>query len=308
MEIERAVENSDVVIMFLSDNSITKEGFVQKEIKKAIDKADEKPEGTVFIIPIRIEDCVVPKRLSKWQWIDYFPDERKRYAQRRLLNSLRSRAKTFDIETSKQISNRKAKEAAETPKIHPGDNESLSINNPVHNSATSNTETKINWESILAPRKEKTKLRRFPKARSELGEIDLHYYETSSSSKRSVIIPVAIERSPSQETKIKPESIVISLTDLQKEDKSKLESKNVVFTNAPLFMGENIDSPIKQVQKPVYLPAIRDPSTLLDGESNFPSTEKKASNNSNSWLPAAIFMAILAIVLVIYLLSSGAVK
>jgi hypothetical protein len=39
---------------------VTKTGFVQKEIKIAPDAADEQPEGRIYIIPVRLEDCDVP--------------------------------------------------------------------------------------------------------------------------------------------------------------------------------------------------------------------------------------------------------
>src|SRR6476620_3487376 len=51
IEIQKAVMNSDIVIVCLSAKSVNKEGFVQKEIKVALDAADEKPEGTIFVIP-----------------------------------------------------------------------------------------------------------------------------------------------------------------------------------------------------------------------------------------------------------------
>jgi S-DNA-T family DNA segregation ATPase FtsK/SpoIIIE len=72
VEIQKAVRISDVVIICLSNKSVTKEGYVQKEIKIALDVADEKPEGTIFIIPVRLEECNVPDRLKRWQWIDLF--------------------------------------------------------------------------------------------------------------------------------------------------------------------------------------------------------------------------------------------
>ena len=72
MEIQKAVRASDVVIICLSENSVTKEGYVQKEIKIALDVADEKPDGTIFIIPVRLEECNVPDRIKRWQWIDLF--------------------------------------------------------------------------------------------------------------------------------------------------------------------------------------------------------------------------------------------
>src|SRR5207249_1228700 len=43
-EIRKAVKYSHVVIVCLSRNSTTKEGYVQKEIKHALDIADEKPD------------------------------------------------------------------------------------------------------------------------------------------------------------------------------------------------------------------------------------------------------------------------
>lgn len=69
-EIQKAVRTSDVVLVCLSRSSITKEGFVQKEIRLALDVADEKPQGTIFIIPARLEPCQVPDRLRRWQWVD----------------------------------------------------------------------------------------------------------------------------------------------------------------------------------------------------------------------------------------------
>ena len=53
LEIRKAVRASDVVIVCLTRNSVNKEGYVQKEIRMALDVADEKPEGTIYLIPAR---------------------------------------------------------------------------------------------------------------------------------------------------------------------------------------------------------------------------------------------------------------
>jgi formylglycine-generating enzyme required for sulfatase activity len=88
VEIPKALFASDVILVCLSKNSINKEGYVQKEIVFALDKALEKPEGTIFVIPAKLEECEVPRRLGMYQWVDYFrPDGRKR-----LLLSLSLRA------------------------------------------------------------------------------------------------------------------------------------------------------------------------------------------------------------------------
>jgi hypothetical protein len=91
LEIEKSVETADVVIVCLSKESVEKEGYYQKEIKKILDVAEEKPEGTIFIIPLRLDDCKVPRRLAKWQYEDYFPIEEQEQACERLLQSLRIR-------------------------------------------------------------------------------------------------------------------------------------------------------------------------------------------------------------------------
>jgi hypothetical protein len=86
-EISSAVRGSSVVLVCLSHASVTKEGFVQKEIKYALDVADEKPEGTILVIPVRLENCDVPQRLRRWHWVNLFEDSE--YI--RLLSALRSR-------------------------------------------------------------------------------------------------------------------------------------------------------------------------------------------------------------------------
>jgi len=90
--IKRAVRNSQVVVVCMSKSSVRKEGFLQKEIRIAIDVALEKPENTIFIIPIKLEECEVPDRLSSFQWVKYPEDWDK------LILSLKRRAKDFEIE------------------------------------------------------------------------------------------------------------------------------------------------------------------------------------------------------------------
>ena len=93
LEISKAVRASDVVIICLSRGSITKEGFVQKEIRLALDVADEKPEGTIFLIPARLEACEVPERLNRWHWVNLYEAR----GHERLMRALQARAKTLGI-------------------------------------------------------------------------------------------------------------------------------------------------------------------------------------------------------------------
>ena len=97
MEIEKAVETADVVIVCLSNNSVTKEGYVQRELKFVLDIALEKPEETIFIIPLRLDECNPPRRLRSWQYADYFPANSREIAYKRLLASLKLRTDSLDI-------------------------------------------------------------------------------------------------------------------------------------------------------------------------------------------------------------------
>jgi hypothetical protein len=93
-----AVRQSHAVIVFLSQVAIASEGFFHKELKLALDTAAEKPEGTIFIIPIRIDDCDVPLMLMKYQYVDYFGDKlHKDQVYSSLIASLRNRAASVGI-------------------------------------------------------------------------------------------------------------------------------------------------------------------------------------------------------------------
>ncbi len=92
MKIEKAVEDADAVIVCLSNNSVTKDGYVQKELNKVLSIAEQKPEGTIFIIPLRLEDCQPPNKLQIWQYLDYFPKRRQKERYSKLLVSLNLRS------------------------------------------------------------------------------------------------------------------------------------------------------------------------------------------------------------------------
>ena len=85
-EIQKGVRFSDVVIVCLSCSATTKRGYVQKEIRLALDAAEEQPEGSVFVVPVRLEECQVPDRLSRWQWVNLYEDD----GYPRLLRALNS--------------------------------------------------------------------------------------------------------------------------------------------------------------------------------------------------------------------------
>lgn len=70
--IRNAIRQSSAFVVFLSRNAVSKTGFIQKEIREALEVTERMPQGQVFIVPARLEDCVVPEPLRRWQWIDLF--------------------------------------------------------------------------------------------------------------------------------------------------------------------------------------------------------------------------------------------
>lgn len=97
LEIEKAVESSDAVIICVSSTSIAKEGYVQKELRKVLDIALEKLEGAIFVLPVRLDDCPLPRQLRDRQALDYFPKSKQAAAYDRLKTSLEIRKEHLGI-------------------------------------------------------------------------------------------------------------------------------------------------------------------------------------------------------------------
>ena len=72
--ISDAVRGADFVVVCLSAASTNTAGYVQKEIKLALDVADYQPDGSIFVIPARLEECELPQRLMHLHRVDLFAD------------------------------------------------------------------------------------------------------------------------------------------------------------------------------------------------------------------------------------------
>jgi len=92
-EIRKAIDASHVVLVCLSPSSVTKEGYVQREIKRALELAEEKPEDVIFIVPLLLEPCGVPRRLQHLQWLNLSAAD----AFQRLLAALRFRGRQLGL-------------------------------------------------------------------------------------------------------------------------------------------------------------------------------------------------------------------
>lgn len=71
IEIMKALREADYIIILLSDISVNKRGYVQKEFKLAASYISEKLHSDIYIIPCKLDECTVPHFLSHLQWVHY---------------------------------------------------------------------------------------------------------------------------------------------------------------------------------------------------------------------------------------------
>ncbi|MCP4581865.1 MAG: TIR domain-containing protein [candidate division Zixibacteria bacterium] len=88
-EILKALKASHIVIICLSSISTAKESYFQTEIREALDIAKEKPKNTIFIVPIKLEECEIPIELEGYHCPNIFEEK----AFERLLKSISVREK-----------------------------------------------------------------------------------------------------------------------------------------------------------------------------------------------------------------------
>ncbi len=63
------------MLVFLSKNSVRKIDSTFHEFGQLIDAWKEMPEGTIYTIPVRINDCQIPELFSGLNHIDLFEDQ-----------------------------------------------------------------------------------------------------------------------------------------------------------------------------------------------------------------------------------------
>jgi hypothetical protein len=73
--IETAIQTSDFFVACFSQRAVSKRGSFHSELRYALFCAAKVPLDEIFLIPLRLDGCVVPRRISKQiQYLDLFPD------------------------------------------------------------------------------------------------------------------------------------------------------------------------------------------------------------------------------------------
>lgn len=74
-EIPKAIKSSQFMLIFFSKISIQKRGYVQNEFNLGLNTLKEIPEGEIFIIPVRLDECQIPERFQRLHYVDFFEEE-----------------------------------------------------------------------------------------------------------------------------------------------------------------------------------------------------------------------------------------
>lgn len=135
-EIPKALKKSDFFIACLSSHSVNKKGYIQREFKQALNLLAEMPTGTIYLIPVKLDECEVPDlrqneygvNLRDIQWLNFWEedgykklvlsikyqwDNRQNPPAGNNLNSSSSKINSSEIERLQHVYAQLAKEAEE---------------------------------------------------------------------------------------------------------------------------------------------------------------------------------------------------
>jgi hypothetical protein len=97
--ITKAIRECNFFLCLISSRSLTKRGYVQKEMKMALDVLDEFPDGEIFFIPVRLDDCKpINLKLTDIHHVDLFPSYEEGF--KKILAAIGSKA---DIDPAQKI-------------------------------------------------------------------------------------------------------------------------------------------------------------------------------------------------------------
>jgi hypothetical protein len=73
--IRSAIHQSDFFVPLISRNTKDKRGYLQKELKLALDLLEERKKAGIKIVPVRLEESDVPEPLAQFHWLDIYQNE-----------------------------------------------------------------------------------------------------------------------------------------------------------------------------------------------------------------------------------------
>jgi hypothetical protein len=84
--IQSALQQASVFLLFVSNNSVTRRGWLQRETDFAAEKFARSATGTHYVVPVRLDPVEPPEILRRYQWVDLFEPD----GIERLISALRA--------------------------------------------------------------------------------------------------------------------------------------------------------------------------------------------------------------------------
>ena len=166
VRIERAIKNSDFFLVCLSKNSVNRRGFLQREIKQALDIWEEKLKDDIYLIPIRLDECNVPDELSEFQWVNLFEENGRRQLVKAIQVGMERRVEDTETGASTELASPSAiaTDESKVPRPYP-EPKAVPVAAPIRNSFIDNRQiseqsTKLNPRSVFVIYGRNSKARR----------------------------------------------------------------------------------------------------------------------------------------------------
>ena len=148
LKIKQAISEATLFLACLSEASVTKRGYVQNELDVALKISKKLPKNSTYIIPVRLNNCMLPPDLEEFHRIDLFePDGMNKliYTIKRHLNMNSNQMRKKEPTVSPNNISFINREDEKREIRNPGGNAQIVINAPAGYGKTRLLEEIENW-------------------------------------------------------------------------------------------------------------------------------------------------------------------
>ncbi|MDN4633156.1 TIR domain-containing protein [Sphingomonas sp. PsM26] len=96
-EIKRALARAVIIVVFLSENSVSRRGYVQREIKIALGQSEAKLHDDIYLIPVMLDEVIIPPQLQDIQVIGASTED----SYKQLSRAIDAQLKRLDLENAR---------------------------------------------------------------------------------------------------------------------------------------------------------------------------------------------------------------
>lgn len=115
----KTLKQVDFILVVISEISVSKRGYVQREFKRALEYWEERPQSDIYILPVKINECEVPAPLNRFHWIEFESEdfsEKIRASINSQLENIKEKPKSGELTQPKRKSApKKGKSTASGP-------------------------------------------------------------------------------------------------------------------------------------------------------------------------------------------------